>query len=537
MSINQFANVPFIKDLGNELLNSIGTVVNKATNKAEEDLKLYQRKNLDFRQIIDAKFPSLLIIDYNSIRNELKKYQNIPKSLKEIIGSDYEPIESDYNEIQFGLEESQLILEIIRAAVDDLSLETKGQTSVALQNKLQTIISNSQPGQLLKNVGNLFNDVIELTDLSTANRKYFIFPTFDSIRNIFAPILDANTKDKIKKNKGFENLSLGKALNFGHTSTIYKSGPDEYKLQFNSPKLLQIIFDVINDSNAGPDPVQKVNQATTQFLQETRQTEISIEITKDFSDGFMTLFVFVGGNVVTFENAVINQRKGSILEKRVKLGLPKQVLTKLAQQFKNLGRTTLGVEIINRLSKGRGSPSALDYILYNIVQNIKGEPVQKFAQKRTKNSKSKTTKTTPVLSGFIKPKVKKDILPRKPKQKVKSSPTPLVADESNLSNLQNIINSLLHQKIRQNMGNGDRTDVLNYRTGRFAESAQVERLTQGREGMITAYYNYMKYPYATFSAGGRQEFPRSRDPKLLISKSIREIMQEQMITRMRAVLV
>lgn len=86
------------------------------------------------------------------------------------------------------------------------------------------------------------------------------------------------------------------------------------------------------------------------------------------------------------------------------------------------------------------------------------------------------------------------------------------------------------------MGTGTSNNILNYRTGRFAESARVERLTQGREGTITAYYNYMRYPYATFSAGGRQEFPRSRDPKLLISKSIREILQEQMITRMRAVL-
>lgn len=86
------------------------------------------------------------------------------------------------------------------------------------------------------------------------------------------------------------------------------------------------------------------------------------------------------------------------------------------------------------------------------------------------------------------------------------------------------------------MGTGDKSDILNYRTGRFAQSVQVNNVTQGREGMITAYYTYMKYPYATFSQGGRQEFPRSRDPKLLISKSIREILQEQMITRMRAVL-
>jgi len=55
--------------------------------------------------------------------------------------------------------------------------------------------------------------------------------------------------------------------------------------------------------------------------------------------------------------------------------------------------------------------------------------------------------------------------------------------------------------------------------------------------MITAFYSYMKNPYATFSAGGRQELPKSRDPKLLISKSIREIVGQQVANRLRAVVV
>lgn len=53
--------------------------------------------------------------------------------------------------------------------------------------------------------------------------------------------------------------------------------------------------------------------------------------------------------------------------------------------------------------------------------------------------------------------------------------------------------------------------------------------------MITAFYTYMKYPYATFSEGGRQQYPRSRDPKLLISKSIREIAGTSVANRLRAV--
>ena len=85
------------------------------------------------------------------------------------------------------------------------------------------------------------------------------------------------------------------------------------------------------------------------------------------------------------------------------------------------------------------------------------------------------------------------------------------------------------------MGTGSSKNLLNLRSGRFAESVKVERLTESRAGMITAFYTYMKNPYATFSEGGRQSKPRSRDPKLLISKSIREIAATQVGNRMRAV--
>jgi len=85
------------------------------------------------------------------------------------------------------------------------------------------------------------------------------------------------------------------------------------------------------------------------------------------------------------------------------------------------------------------------------------------------------------------------------------------------------------------MGTGNSRDVLNYRSGRFAESVKVERLSESRQGMLTAFYSYMKNPYATFSQGGRQQYPRSRDPKTLISKSIREIAQTMVTNQLRAV--
>lgn len=105
------------------------------------------------------------------------------------------------------------------------------------------------------------------------------------------------------------------------------------------------------------------------------------------------------------------------------------------------------------------------------------------------------------------------------------------------ASLQVLINATLADRIKANMGAGDRKDILNLRTGRFAESVEVKRVTASREGMITAFYTYMKNPYATFSAGGRQQYPKSRDPKLLISRTIREIVTEKMDARLRAVLV
>jgi hypothetical protein len=62
-------------------------------------------------------------------------------------------------------------------------------------------------------------------------------------------------------------------------------------------------------------------------------------------------------------------------------------------------------------------------------------------------------------------------------------------------------------------------------------------MSQSREGMITAFYSYMKNPYQTFEPGYAQGSPKTRDPKLLIAKSIREIAATKVGNRLRAVSV
>jgi len=141
----------------------------------------------------------------------------------------------------------------------------------------------------------------------------------------------------------------------------------------------------------------------------------------------------------------------------------------------------------------------------------------------TKQSKSKVTKPTRSK--------KPDLVFKEPALKFSN------ARQVSLNSLQLLLDSTLAEKIKQNMGNGSRRDILNLRSGRFAESVKVERLTESRAGMVTAFYSYMKNPYATFSAGGVQSNPKSRDPKLLISKSIREIASTQVDNRLRAVAI
>jgi hypothetical protein len=201
---------------------------------------------------------------------------------------------------------------------------------------------------------------------------------------------------------------------------------------------------------------------------------------------------------------------------------------------------------IQSLIKAQGSPSFIKLIQQELVETIKyGKPTSKkqFTTPKLKVSteaiKLDTKKIKNGIDNTIKKVTKlKQNLAKAVSIAEKSYKLQAVPEEQvNLTSLQNLLNANLVERVKQNMGNGTRRDVLNLRTGRFAESVEVTKLSESRQGMITAFYTYMKNPYATFSAGGRQEYPRSRDPKTLIAKSIREIAAEQVSNRLRSVLV
>lgn len=194
-----------------------------------------------------------------------------------------------------------------------------------------------------------------------------------------------------------------------------------------------------------------------------------------------------------------------------------------------------------KLLSSKGSPSFIDLLQLEIVNAIKGikaqaktytsPPVEVYSKKISIDSKGTNAAIKTAITEAK--KVKAQVLASK--EKGKSTKAKPKTDSFSLSSLQVLLNRHLQDVISANMGDGNDKRILNYRTGRFAASAKVERLTQSREGAITAFYSYMKYPYATFSEGGQQQYPRTRDPKLLVSKSIREIAQTITSNSLRSV--
>jgi hypothetical protein len=218
-------------------------------------------------------------------------------------------------------------------------------------------------------------------------------------------------------------------------------------------------------------------------------------------------------------------------------GHQKALIKKLSTILRSQGLTDP-----NKLLKFESSPPMLDMMADEIASAISGKKkkfkdsysgnvpvgtiVTLYNNEQEQNAYRAKLKAIREEAGRAKAKIVKA------KSQVIQNSTPV----SN-SNLAALLRARLSLQIKENMGTGLAKNVLNYRSGRFAESATIDRISTSREGMISVFYNYMRNPYGTFSEGGKQQSPKTRDPKTLISKSIREIGASIVSNRMRAVLV
>lgn len=226
--------------------------------------------------------------------------------------------------------------------------------------------------------------------------------------------------------------------------------------------------------------------------------------------------------------------------------------------FNPSGATTKAVENLLELLVAQGmdpkkvlelktSPAMIQIITDELVNDISRKSTKKAEYIENVNlgtlplitvdnaSKAKQQRELKKQLAEVK-KAKQKVLQAENKAKKAALRTPK-GQFTSIASIQSIINQKLEEQIKKNMGKGAAHNTLNNRTGRFAASARVTQLTMGKEGTLTAFYSYMKYPYQTFEPGFAQGLPESRDPKKLITKSIREIAISLATTRLRTILV
>jgi hypothetical protein len=342
----------------------------------------------------------------------------------------------------------------------------------------------------------------------------------------------------VTKSKPESSKLTAVLANWGHTPTTIRnivSGKPETIIL--SGKVMATLLSIGRSVGIRRDQLSIGTAKVIQedFIAVTGQISSSMDLTQAVP-GSLELKIVSSGYFQQLrpEFGTGNQGRGSTVERSWGI---QQVISTNQQALQDLA-TVLQVPpkvsaVMGRLIDISASPTYKQNLIAQAVSPLTGG---EFKFKPTKIKLLQNSKKT---VGKMTNLTKKSKLPKTPgSKKLSVSPSREVPISLvNLPMLMLSINSNLHDQIKANMGTGNRRDVLNYRTGRFAESAKVERLSESRQGMITAFYSYMKNPYATFSRGGRQDRPYTRDPKLLISKSIRELAGNQIANRMRAVLI
>lgn len=323
---------------------------------------------------------------------------------------------------------------------------------------------------------------------------YIVGPSYASLQRRVAKVLKSSTIESLFTGTDERGYTT---TNIGHLSlkeSAQATTPLETKLQ----TLLQAV-------SSSPIAAQFINRNINKLHKQHRADTSYVFNRKSFELDKFSEILGSGTVLVVLQTSAKN-----LALAKIEAAIERDVRNYLtSDKFKS--------KILN----AKGSNSILEDIVGSIVAKLSGKssvPGSKHSKKPVKRASS------PMLTD------RKTTLNRLPPLRN------LGGQFTSLVKLQNIINEQLARTIANNMGDGTSKTILNYRTGRLANSAKVERMSQSREGMVTAFYTYMRNPYGTFSEGGAQGIPRSRDPKLLISKSIREIAATQVSNRMRAVL-
>ena len=177
----------------------------------------------------------------------------------------------------------------------------------------------------------------------------------------------------------------------------------------------------------------------------------------------------------------------------------------------------------------KSSPSAIDIVIGRLSLEAKKAGAKKYDKKAISllNTKSKS-EASDELKGKTTRSYSSDSIKATAKQNGdagKSSIKPM----NNWASLVAIINTKLPERVANNM----KLPGLVYRTGRFANSTKVVNVETTRDGYASIVFDYERDPYDVFDKikGASPWNTPQRDPRALVDKSVREIVQEMAIGR------
>jgi hypothetical protein len=325
-------------------------------------------------------------------------------------------------------------------------------------------------------------------------------------------------------------LSVGNLVAAGHTAATTTENGTVKVLAINTPLTIKTML-ALNAEGS------KEGYNVSSYVSSTPHLQYALQFTKEAANNTdilaSGLLQFVVSMDTTFNSVHLGPIEKREIDKQVKNLIHKKTDEIQASFIRTLFLPkTLGI-IKSAL---RWSPTIEENIVNNVLSILgTGIPL------KSKKAPAKTSGNNPFVPtlanlGNLKLKIPgvniKGVATKKVELNPPSAPKlrNLQGRFTSTANLQVLLNVQLQQQIKDNMTR----PALQNQTGRFAESVKVERMSQSREGMITAFYSYMKSPYQTFEPGFKQG-SAARNPKTLISKSIREIASGLVGNRLRAV--
>jgi hypothetical protein len=226
--------------------------------------------------------------------------------------------------------------------------------------------------------------------------------------------------------------------------------------------------------------------------------------------------------VATFdESATLNMRKGSNEEKAFLKEIRNAVNEAMTTIFNKKGTA--------EWAAFKSSSSSLDLIPGRVTPKKLGgmRPRGKLPKEEKETSKKLNSQLQLQLQRTVIKSTQADTIKGSSNnRRVAKQPE---RPEQNWNSLLPLINSKLTPRVIANM----RFPSLVNRTGTFAQSAEVVRIEETREGFPSFVFNYERDPYDVFDRTlGRAPWNTpERDPRALVDKSLREIVREMAINR------